>query len=119
MTTVRTKAVFALIAAFALVLAGCGGGDDGGSDDSAAATELEIRMDSFFFDPADTTVVADTDIDLSVLNLDASLQHNWVIINPDSRPGSAARNRGRRPPLPPSIRVIRRSATFAISLSAT
>ena len=84
MTTVRTKAVFALIAAFALVLAGCGGGDVGGSDDSAAATELEIRMDSFFFDPADTTVVADTDIDLSVLNLDASLQHNWVIINPGS-----------------------------------
>ena len=83
MTSIRSRVAFALIAVFALVLAGCGGSDDGGGD-ASAATEIEIRMDSFFFDPANTSVVAGTDIDLTVLNLDSSLEHNWVVINPGS-----------------------------------
>lgn len=71
-----------VVAAIAVLLVACGGDDDSGP--AEAVTELQIQMDSFFFDPSDVTVAADTPIDITALNLDASLQHNWVIVEPGS-----------------------------------
>jgi plastocyanin len=69
------------LAVAAIVITSCGGGD-GGATDTTPATELEVRMDSFFFDPADTTVVADTNVEVTVLNVDSNLEHTWVVIAP-------------------------------------
>ena len=75
----------AFLLAITIALAACGG-DEAGS--SGPVTELEVRMDSFFYDPAVSTVLADADIELTARNLDGALPHNWAIIEQGSEIGA-------------------------------
>jgi plastocyanin len=79
-TTTRTIGIVILIALSSIALASCGGDDDS-SADSSPSTELEVTLDSFLFDPADPTVVADAEVDVTVLNVDSNLEHTWVVLS--------------------------------------
>jgi uncharacterized cupredoxin-like copper-binding protein len=81
MTASRSILTVALVAFASMILVGCGS-DDG--DAAGPATDIEIVLDSFSFDPADVTVVADTEVALTVLNVDGALPHNWAVIAPGS-----------------------------------
>jgi len=71
----RTTIWACIVAMLALGLAAC-------SSDSEPVTSLEVEADSFQFDPADNTVVADEDVTITVENVSDSVEHEWVIIAP-------------------------------------
>jgi plastocyanin len=67
---VRFLAVIALVA-LALTLSACGG-----DDAQVAAPAGTVRMGDFWFQPADVTMSADSE--LTVVN-DGAVIHNWII----------------------------------------
>lgn len=78
------KRLLALLAAFALVLAACGGGDDDAPDTDDAlppgTTNLEIAMTEFVFEPDSVTIPAGERIILDLQN-EGGIEHNFVIMS--------------------------------------
>jgi uncharacterized cupredoxin-like copper-binding protein len=73
-----------VLALLVLGLAACS------SDSDEAVTSLEVEADSFQFDPADNTVVADEDVTVTVENVTDAVEHEWVIIKPGHEISSEA-----------------------------
>lgn len=68
------RRVVVLFAAFALVIAACGG-----DESSGASTELEVVASDFEFSPASYEVAANTELSITFTN-DGSIEHEWVIM---------------------------------------
>lgn len=70
----------AFVGVIALVLAACGGSGDGADDGGAGgATAATIGASEFAFDPADSTIAADTDVRVTLHNSGA-IDHEWVVL---------------------------------------
>jgi uncharacterized cupredoxin-like copper-binding protein len=56
-------------------------GDDGGGSAAPAgpSTSLDIEASEFAFDPADVSIVADTDVEVALANVGA-VEHNWTVL---------------------------------------
>lgn len=67
----RSLLLAVLVTAAALVLGGCGG-----DDEQVAAPANTVRMGDMFFDPADLTVPAGSEV--TVVNNGAVI-HNWIV----------------------------------------
>ncbi len=79
LAVVTVVAVVALAVSFvALVMAS---NDEGGGTAAPAgpATELSIVTSEFAFDPANVTIVADTDVPVTLEN-SGSIEHNWNVL---------------------------------------
>lgn len=62
----------------ALALAGCGGGDDSGGGGDPV-TSLTITAEDFSYDPSSWSIVADTDVSVTIDNQGLN-EHDWVVL---------------------------------------
>ncbi len=67
-----------VIAVGALLISACGGGDSG-EDPAGAATSFTVQADEFTFTPDALTVIADTDVTVTLENV-GSIVHDWVVL---------------------------------------
>ncbi|MDZ7676625.1 MAG: cupredoxin domain-containing protein [Acidimicrobiales bacterium] len=66
----------------AIIMASDGGGDGDGSSLAGGGgprTDLEVSMTEFAFDPESATLVASTEVPVTVSN-DGSVEHNWTVL---------------------------------------
>ncbi len=73
--------MFALAAV--LILAACGG-SGGGSNSGGGSTSITVSMKEFAFDPANVTVPASANVNLTLTN-NGSVQHTWVVMKQGSK----------------------------------
>lgn len=58
-------------------------GGGGAAAPSGPASELTVEASEFVFDPADVTIVADTDVPVTLDNVGA-VEHNWTVLEAGS-----------------------------------